>query len=115
MYWRRFAVNSLPLDNAEEFDAWIQKVWREKDELMEQYISTGRFPPSKNLQDNGKDWEGKPLMGTSNGFIETQVKTKHWWEWINIFIVLAAWGLVANILAKMWNLAFYGNMIGWRS
>jgi lysocardiolipin and lysophospholipid acyltransferase len=112
MYWRRFAVSDIPLDDAKDFDLWLQKIWQEKDTLMEQYVSTGRFPASNYLQDNGKDWEGNPLMGTTGGFIETQVKTAHWWEVSKIFMVLGAWGLVANILVKIWNVAFYGNMRG---
>jgi lysocardiolipin and lysophospholipid acyltransferase len=113
MYWRRFAVSSIPLDDAKEFDAWMLKTWREKDDLMEQYVATGRFPPSANLLDNSKGVDGKPLMGSSNGFIETTVKTKYWWEWTKIFLVLVTWGLVANILAKMYYLVVYRSLGGW--
>jgi len=114
MYWRRFSISELPLDDHAQFDAWVQKIWREKDDLMEQYLATGRFPAMETLKDNGKDGEGRPLMGdgTSGGYIETTVKTKHWWEWMKIFVVLAGWGLVAIILARLWNWAMHRSMLG---
>ena len=45
-YWRRFRVADIPLDSQDSFDAWLRARWYEKDALMEQYLSTGRFPPS---------------------------------------------------------------------
>ncbi|RDW61901.1 putative RNA polymerase II transcription elongation factor (Ctr9) [Aspergillus mulundensis] len=44
MYWRRFAVANIPLDDQDEFDAWLRARWTEKDELLDQYFETGRFP-----------------------------------------------------------------------
>ena len=103
MYWRRFAISSIPLDSAEEFDLWVRERWYEKDALMEEYIAKGRFPSSDAS-------EGKVEDG---GFIETEVKPAHWWEFTRIFMVLAAFGMVANLCAKVYNAAFYGNTKGW--
>ena len=44
-YWRRFRVSDMPLENAEEFGRWLLERWYEKDALMEEYLTTGRFPP----------------------------------------------------------------------
>lgn len=85
-YWRRFAVADIPLGNAEEFDLWLRKVWREKDELLEQYVATGRFPA------NGAGIKGH---------IETEVKTKYWWEFVKIFTMLGAFGLIFNVILKV--------------
>ncbi|KAJ8124981.1 hypothetical protein O1611_g8659 [Lasiodiplodia mahajangana] len=83
-YWRRFAVADIPLDNQEDFDKWLRERWYEKDALLEEYVSTGRFPP------NGKE-----------GHIETEVKTQHWWEFLKIYIMVGSFGLIYNIMVKI--------------
>jgi lysocardiolipin and lysophospholipid acyltransferase len=102
MYWRRFAIKDIPLDNHDDFDLWLQERWYEKDALIEQYLSTGRFPGSKQATN------GVTTSGEKEQFIEAYVKLAHWYEVANIFVVLATAGLIANILARMWNVAFYG-------
>src|SRR6187402_611735 len=47
MYWRRFAVADIPLDDGVKFDLWLREKWYEKDAFVEQYLTTGRFPASK--------------------------------------------------------------------
>lgn len=116
MYWRRFAVSSIPIDDPKEFDAWLVNEWRTKDALLEQYVQNGRFPA-----DEGHDSEGEPALDGKSGtkmlkgagFIETEVKLAHWYEVGQIFVVLAAFGLVLNIGAKMWNLVLYDSLKGW--
>ncbi|KAI5287571.1 hypothetical protein KEM54_005892, partial [Ascosphaera aggregata] len=48
-YWRRFAVDDLPLDDQEEFGRWLLQRWSEKNDLLERFYNEGRFPPC--------DWE----------------------------------------------------------
>lgn len=85
-YWRRFALADMPLDSQEEFDKWMRERWYEKDDLMEQYIATGRFPA------NG--------AGTK-GHLETEVRTKYWWEFVKIFVMLGAFGLIFNTMLRL--------------
>lgn len=103
MYWRRFAVKDIPLNNVEEFDVWLQKRWREKDALLEQYITTGRFP--SNASDNNGV---SPVGRVKYDFIETEVKLAKWYEIGKMFIVLAILALFANIGAKVWTTLRYG-------
>ncbi|KAH9884266.1 acyltransferase-domain-containing protein [Xylariomycetidae sp. FL2044] len=84
-YWRRFALADMPLDNQEKFDLWLRERWYEKDALMEQYISTGRFPA------NGAGIKG---------IIETEVRTQYWWEFVKIFVMLGCFGLILNLMLK---------------
>ena len=84
-YWRRFAVADIPLDSAEEFDLWLRERWVEKDALLEQYICTGRFPTN---------------ASGAKGHIESEVRTKYWWEFIKIFVMLGAFGLTFNVILK---------------
>ena len=103
------------MDDPKAFEQWLIQQWRVKDALLEQYVQNGRFPA-----DDGHDSEGEPAVNGSSGtkvlegagFIETEVKLEHWYEVLQIFVVLAAFGLIFNILAKMWNLVFYGDLVG---
>jgi hypothetical protein len=100
MYWRRFAVKNIPLDNSEEFDLWLREKWYEKDAIMEEYMTTGRFPASAEAIDGAGEDKG--------GYIETEVKLAHWWEVANIFGVLVAIALGFNLLSRAWTWAVYG-------
>ncbi|TEY34114.1 hypothetical protein BOTCAL_0646g00040 [Botryotinia calthae] len=97
LFWRRFKIADIPLDNPEKFEVWLRERWYEKDALMEQYMTTGRFPANVPSE-----------KGTVEDFIETEVRPKHWWEVFDIFTVLATTGFIANLLAKVWNVVFYG-------
>jgi hypothetical protein len=109
MYWRRFAVSEIPLDEPKAFEAWLDQRWREKDELLEQYMNTGRFPADDVHASDGEP-DGKAVIGA--GYIDTEVRLAHWYEVGQIFVVLAAFALLANILAKMWNLVVHGSFVG---
>lgn len=101
----------IPLEDHDVFEVWLRERWYEKDALMEQFLTTGRFPPNEVAPGNE---EAIPKGVLNGGFIETEVKPAHWWEIGNIFVVLGAWGLVANIAAKFWNLVVHGNMGGYQ-
>lgn len=115
MYWRRFAVSSIPVEDPVKFEAWLLKQWQIKDALLEQYVQNGRFPA-----DDGHSYKDEIAVNGNSaatiskgaGFIETEVKLAHWYEIGQIFVVLAAFALVSNIGAKVWNLLLYGNLVG---
>jgi hypothetical protein len=102
MYWRRFAVKDIPLDDHEKFELWLRERWYEKDAFIETYLATGRFPGSIPATN------GATNETVKEEWIETEVKLAHWWEVGNIFIVLATIGLVFNLLARVWTLVLYG-------
>lgn len=43
MHIRAFNVAEIPVDDEEEFNQWLYKVWKEKDDLMETYYTKGSF------------------------------------------------------------------------
>ena len=88
MYWRRFAVSSIPIKDPKQFEQWVLDRWKEKDGLLEQYYDTGRFPAD----------------GPGGEYIETEVQLQHWIEVGQIFVVLAALAMVANVFAKLWEM-----------
>ncbi|KAL8940872.1 MAG: hypothetical protein Q9211_002062 [Gyalolechia sp. 1 TL-2023] len=97
MYWRRFDVWSIPVDNDRDFDNWLRARWIEKDQLLESYQETGRFPA-----DTGVDElpDGRKRRGA--GYIETEIKPNKWYEYLQIF---APVGLLALVLYM-----FYGGL-----
>jgi lysocardiolipin and lysophospholipid acyltransferase len=94
MHWRRFAVSSIPVKDPQEFEQWIVARWREKDELLDTFYDTGRFPT-------------EPSGSTDGGYIETEVKLKSWAEIGQIFVVPLTLALLANIVAKLWTMMFH--------
>ncbi|CCC11924.1 hypothetical protein SMACR_05137 [Sordaria macrospora] len=90
-YWRRFAVDDIPLENQDEFDVWLRERWYEKDALMEQYLTTGRFPPSPPTKEGGHE-----------GHLETEVRARHPLEFLQIFSVLGAAGVLTTTAARTW-------------
>lgn len=105
MYWRRFAVADMPLDDHDKFDLWLRERWTEKDAIMDYFITNGRFPPSKSIAVTNGINKGEKV---GDGFVETEVKLAHWWEVGNIFIILATVALIANLGARAWNTLLYG-------
>ena len=98
MYWRRFAISSIPLDDAKAFENWIMTRWREKDHLLEHFYSTGKFPPTQD------DTLGKGQL--NNGYIETEVKLKSTAEIAQIFMVFLTLALIANVFTKLYEMVF---------
>ena len=101
MHWRRFAISEIPLDDQKEFEVWLTKRWAEKDQLLDHFFETGRFPAdddsSEKLLENGSD---EPV---NSGYIETEVKLGHWIEATQIFVVLGILALFTQHLSKLWS------------
>jgi Acyltransferase C-terminus len=95
MYWRRFALSSIPLDDPKAFEVWLRARWMEKDALIEAYYQHGRFPADRGAH---KTPEGKIIRGA--GHIETEVKSNYWFEFLQIF---APVGLLAMVLYMFYN------------
>ncbi|KAL8942633.1 MAG: hypothetical protein Q9216_001546 [Gyalolechia sp. 2 TL-2023] len=97
MYWRRFDIWSIPVENDREFDNWLRARWIEKDQLLEHYQKTGRFPADTGIDELP---DGKKRRGA--GYIETEIKPNKWYEYLQIF---APVGLLALVLYM-----FYGGL-----
>lgn len=95
MYWRRFAVNDIPLNNLEEFDLWLREKWYEKDAIMDEYMTNGRFPASAEAISEAKT--------DRDGYIETEVKLAQWGDLGSLIFVLAGFALVIYVVGKIWS------------
>lgn len=92
MYWRRFPVSSIPLHDSHKFEYWLRARWTEKDRLIEHYYRTGRFPADTDIS-QGPD--GKTRRGA--GYIETEIKPTHWYEFLQIFAPIGLFALVLYV------------------
>ncbi len=92
MYWRRFPVSSIPLDDPHAFEYWLRARWTEKDRLIESYLRTGRFPADVGVS-KGRD--GKIRRGA--GYIETEIKPTHWYDFLQVFAPIGLFALVLYV------------------
>ncbi|THY85548.1 acyltransferase-domain-containing protein [Aureobasidium pullulans] len=105
MYWRRYKISEIPIDNDEAFGRWLKNRWTEKDYLLEHFYRHGSFPagcPIKAMQTEAA--LQKLANGNSNGekkkvikpvnktakFITTEVKAGGWEEFLAIFAPITA-------------------------
>ena len=103
MYWRRFAVSEIPINDPQAFDEWLLERWREKDRLLEGYLQTGRFPAN--------DGEGEAPNGAlfsktarDEGYIETEIRAKTPFEFLQIYVPMAALYLIIRLIGQFWHL-----------
>ncbi|PNS21694.1 hypothetical protein CAC42_1548 [Sphaceloma murrayae] len=44
MYWRRWRISDIPIDDTDKFAHWLRQRWTEKDYLLEYFNRHGSFP-----------------------------------------------------------------------
>jgi len=103
MYWRRFRVDDIPIDDIKTFESWLRMRWEEKDRLLEQFMQTGMFP-----SDDGAAMTAKAEVLTKDTqlgprghrYIETSVKNRSPFEFILIYVPLAVVTTIAYLLYR---------------
>ena len=70
--------------------------WYEKDQLIDDYLETGRFPPLPS------SIEGDAKADDADGYVETDVRTKSVGEFTRIYVVLGSAYLVWRSVARVW-------------
>ena len=88
MHWRRFQVSKIPLEDQQEFEAWLIERWAEKDQLMDEYFETGRFPSELAGSIKAKHAVDGQQVAAEAGFVESYTQLHHWSELVLIFMVL---------------------------
>ncbi|GAD97941.1 acyltransferase, putative [Paecilomyces variotii No. 5] len=97
MHWRRFSVSEIPLDDQKEFEAWLLARWAEKDQLLEEFFETGRFPTDLEGSISCDSTDEDQKAAAAHGYVETDVKLGHWSEVGQIFMVLVGIALLLKI------------------
>lgn len=92
MHWRRFHIDSIPIQNTKAFEVWLRNRWREKDYMLEYFNRNNRFPAEDFWKDHldmdsasshgGKSIRSVPRPAVQ---IETEVKSGNWNEFVKIF------------------------------
>ncbi|QGA17041.1 hypothetical protein EYB26_004711 [Talaromyces marneffei] len=96
MYWRRWALEEIPLDDPKDFEQWLLERWREKDALLDQFFETGRFPTSLDSSIETQNIPAKQKDEASRGYAETEIQLARWIEVVEIFAVLLLVGFLCR-------------------
>ncbi|KAJ5541944.1 hypothetical protein N7535_004363 [Penicillium sp. DV-2018c] len=100
MHWRRFQVSKIPLDDHKEFEEWLTARWAEKDELMDQYFETGRFPSDLAGSIKADHAVDAQQTAASAGYVESCIRLHHWSELGLIFVVLITVACICKALTS---------------
>lgn len=98
MHWRRFKVSGLPIDDQDKMQEWVLQRWREKDEMLDTFQQTGRFPGDARAVTNDGD---KDKAVETLSYIETEVRPKMFWESLQMFVPVTAAALVGKNLIRL--------------
>ena len=91
MYWRRFRVADIPIDDAKAFEKWLLARWKEKDALIEGFMQRGRFPPNPPARED-------KVRKQRGAFYETEVKQRYTLEFLLMFSQVAVLGVVVYLV-----------------
>ncbi|KAK3070083.1 hypothetical protein LTR53_011070 [Teratosphaeriaceae sp. CCFEE 6253] len=98
MHWRRYKVSSLPINDSAAMYQWILQRWREKDDMLEQFNRTGKFPGDT----EAVEIEGGPQEKEwKTPYINTEVKPRSPIEVLQIFAPVTIAALVGRILVQI--------------
>lgn len=81
-------MSEIPLDDQKEFDVWLRDRWIEKDQLLDHYFETGRFPSELAGTIEAKHATAEQKNAVEAGYVESYVRLHHWIELCQIFFVL---------------------------
>lgn len=102
MHWRRFAIKDIPVNDPDAFDKWLLDRWREKDEMLEQYLQTGRFPADDG-EDESPNGATKSIKGA--GYIEAPIRAKYPFEFLQIYIPIGLVWLILRLIRQSLHIA----------
>lgn len=91
-------MKDIPTQDPEAFDKWLLERWREKDDLIEQFLDTGRFPPS---DADDKSANGPVNAPSGSGYIETPIRAKSPLEYLQIYAPLGIFFLLIRLIRQV--------------
>ena len=95
MHWRRYRIADLPLSDHDAMYDWTMQCWREKDELIETFMKSGKFAPA---DPEAVEIEGGPKEKEwKTAYINTEVMPRSVVEFLQIFVPVCATALVGRI------------------
>jgi 1-acyl-sn-glycerol-3-phosphate acyltransferase len=99
MHWRRFAIKDIPYDDHDKMYEWVLQRWREKDELIETFMKTGKF---------SADAEGVEIEGgkQESRYINTEVKPRSPFEFLAMFGPVVTAALIGRVGVQIFDRVF---------
>lgn len=98
MHWRRFAIKDIPYNDSEAMHEWILQRWREKDELIEAWFKTGKFPADP----QAVEIEGAPRdKEFKTAYINTEVRPRSPVEFLQMFVPVLTAALLGRIAVQL--------------
>ncbi|KAK5115546.1 hypothetical protein LTR62_001205 [Meristemomyces frigidus] len=96
MFWRRYKISDIPIDNDAAFSRWLNNRWREKDYMLEYFFKFGHFPAGDPVSAL-RAVEGKAEPDHAR-WVSTEVKGGGWDEFLSIFgPITTAAGALSNV------------------
>jgi len=96
MFWRRFRIADIPIDDDQAFGRWLNNRWREKDYILEYYYKFSQFPADDAIKALAAA-EGKRQPNHAKT-ISTEVRGGGWDEFLSIFgPITTAAGALSNV------------------
>ena len=99
MHWRRFAIKDIPYNDHDAMAEWVLQRWREKDEMIETFLKSGKFPG----QAGGVIVEGGEK---EEKFINTEVKPRSPFEFLTMFMPVVTAALVGRVAVQVFDRVF---------
>lgn len=99
MYFRRFRISTIPLDNHEAFEIWLRNRWREKDYLLEHFDRFNSFPVDDKWMERQQKAGRKQFIAHPARNITTQIKSNSLEEFLSIFAPLTSVLMVVFLLS----------------
>jgi len=103
LHWRRYRIADLPVDDHDLMYEWTMQRWREKDDLMEAFNKTGKFPADvEAVHIDGapqeKEWK--------TPYINTEVKPRMPFEFLQMFAPVTAAALLGRVVVQVFDRVF---------
>jgi 1-acyl-sn-glycerol-3-phosphate acyltransferase len=102
MHWRRFRIQDLPLGDHDAMYEWVMARWREKDELLEVFMKTGKFPADT----DAVEIEDGPKDSFKTAYINTEVRLRALPEFVQMFMPVLTAMLVGRVLVQIFDRVF---------
>ena len=93
MHWRRFRIADIPYSDADKMHDWVMARWREKDDLIQSFLETGKFPADKEAVSIEGGVEGK----LKTAYINTEVRPRSPLEFLNMFMPVLAAAMLGRV------------------
>jgi hypothetical protein len=91
MFWRRFKISSIPLEDPKAFDIWLRNRWTEKDHYLEHFSRTGKFPAQKPWDmKSAENYLSRRMALPAAYTVSTELKPGNLREFMAIFAPITA-------------------------